>query len=80
MDVYTDREMARENLGNLIIVNSENFNPIHIKEMLGLVEGVRATKLPVSEKKRLANMLKREGKISDEEVAKLGMIIKKNDS
>ena len=71
--------MERKNLAKLITVNSENFNPIHIKEMLGLVEGVRAAKLPVSEKKRLANMLRREDKISDEEVAKLGMIIKKNE-
>ena len=63
----------------IIIYSDDNFDPTRIKKSLGLGSEI-GSDLEPREKKRLANLLRRTGHLSDEEVEKLGMVIRKVES
>lgn len=59
----------------IIVYHKDNFDPTRIKKTLGLEQDIEP-----HEKRRLANLLWRTGNLSDEEVEKLGMVVRKVDS
>lgn len=63
----------------IIIYNQDNFDPTRMRKTLGL-EQENVGDIESQERLRLANILRRAGHLSDEEVGKLGMVIRKVDS
>ena len=54
------------------------FNAVPVRQSLGL-DGGNPLNIKPNERLRLANLLRRTGNLSDEEVRELGMIVKPNE-